>query len=100
MASTSCSQASTAGGQPAAARTGGPASPRVPSRLRLSFFMMLGVYPIITTLLYLVLPLTAGWPIWQITMVVVPLMVPMIVFGLTPFIQKTFGRFILVPARR
>ncbi|XKG99768.1 hypothetical protein LG281_14075 [Pelagibacterium halotolerans] len=62
--------------------------------------MMLGVYPIITALLYVVLPLTAGWAIWQITLVVVPMMVPMIVFGLTPFIQKTFGRFIQVPAKR
>lgn len=77
----------------------GPKAPLVPSRARLSLFLMLGVYPLINVLLYLVLPLTPGWQMWQVTLIVVPLMVPMMVFGVMPLVQRLFGRFILVPKR-
>lgn len=80
------------------------ASPRTspalaPSRQRQFLVTLVGVYPIITALLYLVLPLTAGWPIWQTTLIVAPLMVAIMVFWMIPTIQKRFGRFIMVPAR-
>lgn len=76
-----------------------PSQERARSRLRLAFFLMLGVYPLINVLLYLVMPFTSGWQIWQVTLVVVPLMVPIMVFGVMPAIQRLFGRFILVQAR-
>jgi len=68
--------------------------PSLASRLRLALLMVLGVYPIITLYLYALFPLTDGWQLWQRTLVLVPLMVVSIVFGLMPFIQKRFGGFI------
>jgi antibiotic biosynthesis monooxygenase (ABM) superfamily enzyme len=68
--------------------------PSLASRLRLALLMVLGVYPLITLYLYAIFPLTDGWQLWQRTMVLVPLMVVSIVFGLMPFIQKRFGGFI------
>jgi antibiotic biosynthesis monooxygenase (ABM) superfamily enzyme len=35
---------------------------RAPSRLRFAFFVFLGVYPLVTILQLIVLPLTEGWP--------------------------------------
>ncbi|QJR20457.1 hypothetical protein HKM20_02485 [Pelagibacterium halotolerans] len=61
---------------------------------------LIGVYPIITLILYLVLPLTAGWPIWQTTLIVAPIMVAIMVFWMIPQIQKRFAGFIMRPARR
>jgi len=68
--------------------------PSLASRLRLALLMVLGVYPIITLYLYALFPLTDGWQLWQRTLVLVPLMVLSIVFGLMPFVQKHFGAFI------
>lgn len=70
-----------------------------PSRARQFLVTLLGVYPIITLILYLVLPLTRDWQIWQTTLVVAPVMVALMVFWMTPLIQRRFGRFIMVPAR-
>lgn len=77
-----------------------PAPALTPARHRQFLVTLVGVYPIITLLLYLVLPLTAGWPIWQTTLIVAPLMVGIMVFWMIPTIQKRFSRFILVPTRR
>jgi antibiotic biosynthesis monooxygenase (ABM) superfamily enzyme len=71
-----------------------------PDRLRQFLVTLLGVYPIITLILYLVLPLTSGWQIWQTTLIVAPVMVAIMVFWMIPAIQKYFGRFIMHPARR
>ncbi|KKB10938.1 hypothetical protein VE25_15500 [Devosia geojensis] len=68
--------------------------PSLASRLRLALLLVLGVYPLITLYLYAIFPLTDGWQLWQRTLVLVPLMVLSIVFGLMPFIQKRFGGFI------
>lgn len=77
-----------------------PAAPaKTPSRLRQFAITLLGVYPVITALLYLVIPLTAGWQVWQTTLIVAPLMVAIMVFWMIPTIQKHFSRFILVPTR-
>lgn len=45
------------------------------SRPRFAMLVLIGAYPLITSLLYLVFPLTEGWSIWQRTLVIVPLMV-------------------------
>lgn len=71
-----------------------------PGRLRQFLVTLLGVYPIITLILYLVLPLTSGWQIWQTTLIVAPVMVAIMVFWMMPAIQKYFGRFIMRPAHR
>lgn len=64
------------------------------SRPRFALLVMLGVYPLITGLLYIVIPLTEGWSTWQRTLVIVPLMVVTIIWGLIPGVQKLFRGFI------
>lgn len=64
------------------------------SRPRFALLVMLGVYPLITGLLYIVIPLTDGWATWQRTLVIVPLMVVTIIWGLIPGVQKLFRGFI------
>lgn len=61
---------------------------------RMALLMIAGVYPVVTAYLYILMPLTNGWQMWQRTLVLVPIMVATIVFGLTPTIQKRFGWFI------
>lgn len=71
------------------------AAPRPrPSKLRLAFLLIVAVYPLITALLYIVMPLTEGWALWQRTLVLAPVMVSSIVFGISPVIQKHFGWFV------
>ena len=86
-------------GRAAAANPSAP-TPRVPSRLRFALVMAVGVYPLITVLLYVIFPLTEGWAVWQRTLVLVPLMVGAIVWGITPFIHARLGRLVTVPASR
>ena len=57
-----------------------PAPTRKVSKLHLALAMLLPVYPLITTILYIVLPLTEGWTIWQRTALIAPIMVFAIVF--------------------
>ena len=63
-----------------------------PSRALFTLVVAAGVYPLITAILYLVVPLTDGWAIWQRTLVIVPIMVPAMVFGLIPAIHRGLGR--------
>jgi antibiotic biosynthesis monooxygenase (ABM) superfamily enzyme len=71
-----------------------PAAKPNPSKVRQAVVMLLAVYPLITVILYLVLPLTDGWTIWQRTLLIAPIMVVSIVFFVAPWIQKHFGWFI------
>ncbi|MCC6316648.1 MAG: hypothetical protein IT361_03065 [Gemmatimonadaceae bacterium] len=48
----------------------------------------------ITAILYLLMPLTAGWAIWQKTLLVAPMMVVAMVWGVIPIVHRRFGRFI------
>lgn len=64
------------------------------SRARFTLLVMLGVYPLITALLYLVFPLTEGWSIWQRTLVIAPLMVVIIIWCLISTIQRLFRSFL------
>lgn len=76
-----------------------PAAARRFSRPRFALLVLAGVYPLITGLLYLVLPLLQGWPIWRETMIVAPVMVGIMVWGLIPAVQRLFNGF-LNPAAR
>jgi len=69
------------------------------SRLRFAAAVLVGVYPIVTGLLYALAPLTAGWPVWQRTMVLAPLMVAIMVWGLIPTIQARLAGWLHVPVR-
>jgi antibiotic biosynthesis monooxygenase (ABM) superfamily enzyme len=69
------------------------AAPRF-SRPRFAFLVALGVYLLITGLLYLIFPLTDGWLLWQRTLLIVPIMVTAMVWGLIPGVQKHFRGFL------
>ena len=69
------------------------------SRVRFAGFVGLGVYPLITALLYIIFPITEGWETWQRTLVIVPLMVAAMTWGLIPGVNRLFGRFINTPVR-
>ena len=82
-----------------ASATPGQTQPVRFSRPRFALLVLLGVYPLITLLLYLVLPLTDGWPIWQRTLLIAPIMVTIMVWGLIPGVQNLFRSFINPVAR-
>jgi antibiotic biosynthesis monooxygenase (ABM) superfamily enzyme len=65
-----------------------------PSRLRFAFFVFLGVYPLVTLAMMVVTPLTAGWPLPLRTLVMVPIIVVTMVWGIIPFIQTRLRRFL------
>ncbi|WP_244487825.1 hypothetical protein [Aminobacter sp. DSM 101952] len=64
------------------------------SRPRFALMVLIGVYPLITALLYLVMPLTDGWTIWQRTLLIAPLMVATMIWGLIPAVQRVFRGFL------
>lgn len=70
-------------------------APRKLSKLHLALALLLPVYPLITAILYIVMPLTDGWTTWQRTALIAPVMVFAMVFVITPFVQKRFANFIL-----
>ncbi len=67
----------------------------IPSKHRLAMIMLLVIYPFVTGILYVLMPLTEGWPIWARTALLAPIMVISIVYGIAPAIQKHFAWFIL-----
>lgn len=69
-------------------------APRAPSRHRLALILIVAVYPVITSVLYLLGPFTDGWSVWQRTIVIAPVMVGVMVYGLIPFIHRTFRPFL------
>jgi antibiotic biosynthesis monooxygenase (ABM) superfamily enzyme len=69
------------------------------SRPRFAVLVLLGVYPVITALLYVVFPLTDGWTIWQRTLLVAPMMVATMVWGVIPAVQMLFRGFVNPPVR-
>lgn len=73
-----------------------PAAPKpaVPSRHRLALLVLIGVYPLITAIIYAVAPFTAGWEIWQRNLVVAPIMVVTMVYFMIPAIQSRFRGFL------
>lgn len=64
------------------------------SRPRFALLVLAGVYPLITTILYVLAPLTEEWPIWQRTLVIAPIMVMAMIWGLIPTVQRVFRGFI------
>jgi antibiotic biosynthesis monooxygenase (ABM) superfamily enzyme len=82
-----------------AATTAAVTRPAGPVRWRLALLTLLGVYPVITAYLYALLPLTEGWEMWQRTLVLAPLMIVSMVYGIAPLLQKYFGWFLRPAAR-
>jgi antibiotic biosynthesis monooxygenase (ABM) superfamily enzyme len=65
---------------------------RKPSRLLFCLLVFLGVYPLVTALGYVSQPFTLGWQIWQRNLIVVPVMVLTMVYGLIPAINAVLAR--------
>jgi EmrB/QacA subfamily drug resistance transporter len=82
------------------------AAPQVPTRFsrpRFALLVLLGAYPVITALLYLLFPLTGGWTLWQRTLLIAPMMVAGMIWGVIPAVQTLFRGFInpvIEPANR
>ena len=68
--------------------------PSLASKLRMALVMTVAVYPIVTLYLYVLMPLTPGWDMWQRSLILVPVMASTIVLLIVPFIGKHFGAFI------
>jgi len=58
------------------------------SRVRFTIAAVLAAYPLVTALLYLVLPLTPEWPLWQKSLLIVPVVVSTMIWLLIPRIQR------------
>jgi antibiotic biosynthesis monooxygenase (ABM) superfamily enzyme len=71
-----------------------PAKPAVPNRHKLALLVLVTVYPLITGILSVLGPLTAGWQVWQRTLVLAPVMVVVLVYFLIPFLNKRFRKFL------
>lgn len=56
--------------------------------------MFCGVDPLVTALLYALVPLTDGWPVWQRNLVMVPVIVAAMVYVFIPLIQRRFARWL------
>ncbi|MBU2935898.1 MULTISPECIES: hypothetical protein [Pacificibacter] len=69
-------------------------APRKPSRFRLSCFIFVFVYPLVTLVLYTLMTVTQGWSIWQRNLVMVPIIVIAMVYGIIPFIQRSLSRWL------
>ena len=68
---------------------------RTPNRAKFSLLVLIGVYPLVTAISYAIGPFTAGWEIWLRGLLLTPIMVPAMVYGLIPFIQARFGRWLM-----
>ncbi|WP_217358696.1 hypothetical protein [Thalassococcus sp. S3] len=58
-----------------------------------TLLVLIGVYPLITLLSFLIEPLAADWLLWQRTAILTPLMVFAMLYGLIPMIQQTVRLF-------
>ena len=64
------------------------------SRPRFAILVLIGVCPVITTIFNVIFPLTVGWTVWQRTLLIAPLMVAIMIWGVIPVVQKQFWGFI------
>ncbi|MBC9247831.1 hypothetical protein H4P12_14210 [Paracoccus sp. 11-3] len=58
-----------------------------PSRIRFALLIFLFVYPLVTIGLLILMPLTQGWPLPLRTLILVPVIVASMVWGVIPLIQ-------------
>jgi antibiotic biosynthesis monooxygenase (ABM) superfamily enzyme len=69
-------------------------TPTVFSRPRFALLVLLGVYPFITALQYVVGSLTGGWPLWERSLLIAPVMVVGMIWGVIPAVHRLFRGFI------
>ncbi|MCE1237244.1 MAG: hypothetical protein LWW93_12920 [Hyphomicrobiales bacterium] len=71
-----------------------------PPKVRFALCVMLGAYPLITAILFALAPVTGDWPIALRTLVIVPMMVSGMVFGIIPLVHRWAGGWIAAGAVR
>jgi antibiotic biosynthesis monooxygenase (ABM) superfamily enzyme len=64
------------------------------SPARFALLPIISVYLLITAILYGLATLTSEWAVWQHTLIIAPLMVANITWGIIPVLQRRFHRFI------
>ncbi len=64
------------------------------ARVRFALCVMVGAYPLITAILIGLAPVTGDWPVALRTLIVVPMMVSGMVFGIIPLVHRWAGRWI------
>jgi EmrB/QacA subfamily drug resistance transporter len=69
-------------------------APTVFSRPRFALLVLLGVYPFITALQYFVGSFTGGWPLWERSLLVAPVMVAGMIWGVIPAVHRLFRGFL------
>lgn len=74
------------------------ASRLLPPRVRFAVCVMVGAYPLITLILAVLSPFVQDWPLAARTLVIVPLMVSGMVFGIIPLVNAAAGRWIAAGA--
>ncbi len=67
-------------------------NPAILAHLRFLALMMIGAYALINAILTLLSPLTAGWPIWESTLLAVPPMVLGMVHLVLPIARRHLRR--------
>lgn len=70
------------------------AKQRKPSKVRFALMVFCGVYPLVTVGLGVLGPLTTNWPLPLKTLVLVPIIVVSMVWGIIPFIQTRLRHLI------
>lgn len=76
---------------PAAADSPAPSQPRRPNRHKMVFLTWVGIWPVITLVLLLVLqPLLKLFPLPVITLIVTAAVVPLMGYVVMPFLTRTF----------
>lgn len=68
--------------------------PPAPRRHRLAFFVFLGVYPLVTALIYLLSSLTPAWQLWHRTLILVPVVVVTMIWCIIPLIHRRLGHLL------
>lgn len=63
-------------------------SQAAPSRIRFAALIFLFVYPLVTLGLGLLIPVTPDWPLAMRTLILVPVIVVAMVWGIIPLIQS------------
>lgn len=61
------------------------------SRLRFALAVAAGVYPLVTIILTVLGPVIAAWPAWEKSLMIVPLVVPTMVWLIIPAIHRWLG---------
>ncbi|SIN59839.1 hypothetical protein SAMN02745824_0376 [Parasphingorhabdus marina DSM 22363] len=64
-----------------------------PGKFRLALASWLGVWPVLTGLSFILTPLLQPWPLAARTLVTSAIMVPVMIFGVMPAIERLLSTF-------